>query len=118
MKSFALPKSRLLRKPWQYQDVYRRGRRLSGRNFSLIYVPGAEEGSRLGISIHGVKKATRRNRIKRIIRECFRLHGREWLPVVDVVITVRQGFSVDSSSEFCQAANTLVKILYQAAPGY
>jgi len=46
------------------------------------------------------------------------LHGREWLPVVDVVITVRQGFSVDSSSEFCQAANTLVKILYQAAPGY
>lgn len=108
MESFLLPKKKLLTKSWQYRDVYRCGRRLHGRNFGLVYVPGEEGESRLGISIHGVKKATRRNRIKRIVRESFRLQGYRLIPAVDVVVTVRQGFSLDSPGEFLQAVKELV----------
>lgn len=65
----------------------------------MIYVSNDAEQSRLGISVHGVKRAVRRNRIKRIIREFFR-HNREFMsPPADVVFAVREGFEPDSFQE-------------------
>ena len=43
--------------------------------------------------------AVRRNRIKRLIREVFRLHRDLFPAAADVVLTVRPGFAIDSLLE-------------------
>lgn len=99
MKPLALPKTLLLRKPWEYRKVYEGGQRRRGANLTLIQLANGGPENRLGISIHGVKSAVRRNRIKRIIREFFRLNRRFLQPAADVVFAVRQGFHPDSPAE-------------------
>jgi len=109
MKLRPLPKTYLLTKPWEYQNVYKAGKRLRGDQFSLIYVVNGKKENRLGISVHGVKRAVRRNRIKRIIREFYRLN-RDFLGSgVDIVFAVRGGFALDSLHEVEQAVFNLVK---------
>lgn len=108
MKALALPKTMLLVKPRQYKMVYDQGDRLRGNNFSLIHVPNNTAGNRLGISIHGVRQAVQRNRIKRIIREFFR-HNQEFLtPFSDVVFAVRPGFALASPREIEVAVRALL----------
>lgn len=85
-----LPKKCLLRKTPEYQNVYRLGKRLRGNRFNLIVLPNNLGYNRLGISIHGEKKAVRRNRLKRIIRETFRLKRHLIVPSRDIVVAVRK----------------------------
>ncbi len=108
MKIQALPKAMLLVTPWQYRLVYDQGKRVRGQNFTLIHVPNSIAGNRLGISIHGVRQAVRRNRIKRIIREFFR-HNRDFIePFSDVVFAVRPGFVPNSPQEVAAAVGALL----------
>lgn len=108
MKAQALAKTMLLVKPWQYKLVYEQGKRVRGQNFSLIHMPNGTAGNRLGISIHGVRQAVQRNRIKRIIREFFR-HHRDFIePCSDVVFAVRPGFIPDSPQEVEAAVQALL----------
>jgi len=100
MKRFGLPKTCLLRKTGEFNQVYRRGQRLRGNGFALIYLAGDQPESRLGISVHRkVGNAVRRNRIKRIVRETFRLHREIFPQSSDIVFTVRPEFSLDGMHE-------------------
>jgi ribonuclease P protein component len=108
MSDQELPKALLLVKPWQYKLVYDQGKRVRGQNFTLIHVPNRTAGNRLGISVHGVKQAVQRNRIKRIIREFFR-HNKAFIePCSDVVFAVRPGFLPDSPREVEAAVGALL----------
>ncbi len=116
MKPFALPKSDLLTKPWEYEAVYRRGNRLRGKQFSLICLSVAGPANRLGISIHGIKGAVKRNRIKRIIREFYRLNRAVLPAATDMVLTVRNGFRPDSPDEVKKAVFALLKTAGSPSP--
>ncbi len=118
MNPLSLPKIFLLRKKSEYDNVYLRGKRVHGENFSLILLPNNLEHNRLGISIHGqLKGAVKRNRIKRIIREFFRLDRRFLqekssrsceLPSMDIIITVRKGFNLEKVVDVTAAINSLL----------
>ena len=99
MKPLSLPKSCLLRKPWEYQRVYDSGKRIRGNNITIIFTPNDVGENRLGISIHGIKKAVRRNRIKRITREFFRLNRTFIEPASDIIFAIRDGFTPNSPAE-------------------
>ena len=99
MKSLSLPKSCLLRKPSEYGEVYKSGRRIRSDRLTIIHTPNDTGENRLGISIHGIKKAVRRNRIKRIIREFFRLNRTFIEPASDIIFAVRDGFTPNSPAE-------------------
>jgi len=72
--------------------------------FSLIYLAGGQPWSRLGISVpRKVGNAVRRNRIKRIVRETFRLHREIFPQSSDIVVTVRPEFSFKGLHELCLA---------------
>jgi len=99
MKPLSLPKSCLLRKPWEYRKVYKSGLRIRSDRLTIIHTPNGTGENRLGISIHGIKKAVRRNRIKRIIREFFRLNRTFIEPASDIIFAVRDGFTPNSPNE-------------------
>ncbi|XOF33795.1 MAG: ribonuclease P protein component [Candidatus Electrothrix sp. YB6] len=94
MKRFGLPDSCCLRKTAEFNRVYRRGIRLYGNGFLLVYLHGDQLASRLGVSVpRRVGTAVRRNRIKRLVREVFRLHREIFPRSSDIVFAVRPGFS-------------------------
>lgn len=82
-----------LRDPADFRRAFERRR--SASDESLI-VYGAENGrdhARLGISVgkKRVRKATARNRVKRLIREAFRLNKEAMPAGVDLVVVPRGG---------------------------
>ena len=80
---------RLVNKP-QFDVVYQRGRKRSDPFFLMLNQSNDMGFPRLGLSVsaRSVGNAVNRNRIKRIIRDSFRLNCTE-LPAVDVVINTR-----------------------------
>lgn len=134
---FSLPKSNLIRKPGEYNRVYKHGNRHRGSHFTLITAPNDSTKNRLGISIHGINGAVKRNRIKRIIREFFRLNqdvfkkrvflsstansdtdtgndpdagcaGAESSIGIDMVFAIRKGFSIDSPHDVKIAVKSIL----------
>ncbi len=102
MRQLALPRRRLITKKWQYEHVYRYGSRLRANGFNFIFTLNELGRHRLGISISGVKSAVKRNRLKRLIREYFRLNPafpatvarqNEGEAGVDLVITANKRFN-------------------------
>jgi ribonuclease P protein component len=88
--SLGLPRSARLRRRQDFRRVYGRGRRIRGKLLIVVALRRREAGHRLGLSVskdHG--RAVRRNKIKRILREAFRL-TRPCLPGQYDVILIPQ----------------------------
>jgi len=97
LKQHGLPKQSLIRKGWEFDKVYSQGKRLHGKGFTLVCRTNSEGRSRIGISVHGkIRGAVKRNRIKRIIRESFRLDRELYPPCADIVFAVRPDFSLSA----------------------
>ncbi len=73
--NFGLPKENRLRKPREFQSVYKKGKRIEGRFMTVFIVPSETSFQRLGItaSKKAIGNAVQRNRAKRLLREAFRL---------------------------------------------
>lgn len=88
----------------EFQRVYETGKRRHGEGFSLIFAPNGLDFRRLGLSVRRkVGTAVRRNRVKRLFRECFRLHRERFPEACDIVVTVRPDFTCDSLSAVTDA---------------
>ena len=90
MAALRLPRTARLLRPADFAALRGCSQRLSTRNFVAEYRPTPEGGARLGMAVSRrvSKRAVVRNRIRRTIRESFRLH-RASLPGVDVLLIAR-----------------------------
>ena len=70
-----------------FEHVFRDGRRSSDRCFTVLFCHNNLEHARLGLAIskRRIRRATARNRLKRLVRESFRRAAPE-LPAVDIVV--------------------------------
>ncbi|MDD5305339.1 MAG: ribonuclease P protein component [Elusimicrobia bacterium] len=77
----------------EFRTVFQSGRKTVGRSLILWHrVDAAEREPRLGLSVSAkVGNAVRRNRLKRLLRETFRLRRSELHPGVEMVAYPRSG---------------------------
>ncbi|WP_205597736.1 ribonuclease P protein component [Paraferrimonas sp. SM1919] len=90
--SYTFPRELRLLTPKNFQNVFSNPVRASTPELTLLAVPNKLEHPRLGLTISkkNVKLACKRNRLKRIIRESYRLHQHQ-LPAVDIVAIGKKG---------------------------
>ena len=103
-----------------YTRIRRSGRRLASRNFAVTIAvregDSAEDGSkadpgptRLGMAVsRRVGNAVERNRIKRAIREWFRVSRDRLADSVDIVVIARPGAARREPVEIAQELNQLL----------
>lgn len=84
-----------------YKNVFDNNKwKVSNKESLCLSIKNDQEAPRLGLVIakKNVKLAVHRNRIKRIIRDSFRLHQHE-LPHVDIVVLARRGLGEKTNAE-------------------
>jgi ribonuclease P protein component len=89
-RRYTLPAQRRIRRKPDFVAVQTRGRRFGNALFGVTLRANEADGPRLGLAV-SVKVAgsgVERNRIRRTIRESFRLHQHE-LPAADLVVSAR-----------------------------
>ncbi len=94
--NFRLPKRERLRKPSEFRRVYESGKRFEGRFMTVFILPSKTEFQRFGVtaSKKAIGNAVARNRVKRLLRETFRLNKREFVEFetnFDWVLNARRG---------------------------
>lgn len=105
--SYTFDKSKRLLNAHDYKAVFDKAQwKISSKEFLCLAIPNSFDSPRLGLVIakKNVKLAVQRNRIKRVIRDNFRLHLND-IPNADLVILARRGLSELSNQELHHLLN-------------
>jgi ribonuclease P protein component len=86
-----LPAQLRLRRKSDFDAAHARGRRMGNALFGATVRSNEAGQPRLGmaVSVRAAGNSVERNRIRRIIRESFRLHQHE-IPALDIVVSARE----------------------------
>jgi len=103
-----LKSNRLLTKQ-DYQDVFKKGKRIYSRTFCLFYRENLDDVARLGVVVGKKKiaKAVNRNVVKRQVREFFRLRKSDISNIDVVVLVTRKMTKGQPSHQLRQELNAL-----------
>lgn len=103
---YRFPRELRLLTPTHFTFVFENAIPVSNSHFTILSRNNNLPNSRLGITVakKRVKKAVARNRIKRAIRETFRLEVNN-LPNVDIVVIAKSGCDSLSNEQLMQTLN-------------
>jgi ribonuclease P protein component len=98
----AFPKETRLRKRAEYLKVQQEGQRVESRAFIGLFLAGARQEARLGITTtKRLGHAVQRNRARRLVREAFRQSRLDLPAGVDlIVIPKRRALELDTALLF------------------
>ena len=98
--SFGFTKKERITQPQEFRRVMKIGRRISSRNYILFVRKSENPFHRLGIVVKKeIGPATFRNRMKRYIREFFRLHKYQIKGSYDIILMAKKGCSINRYRE-------------------
>ncbi len=91
MVSFRFPAVERLKDCREFRRIYQQGRTFTGEWMKIIVAPSSQLHRRVGVVCGKEisRKSVTRNRIKRRLRECFRLQKQLLKPGMDLVIIAR-----------------------------
>lgn len=103
LKDQSYPKSKRLCKSAEFQAVFTQAQRVSGLGFVFFIKRNPQLTARLGIAVSKriFRKANQRNRIKRLLRNYFRLHC-QGLAAIDLVISAKPSILEMTNAEINQ----------------
>jgi ribonuclease P protein component len=107
-----LPRSSRILRAVDFRLVYDKGFRVSSPLFAAFCLarPAPSDGPRLGLTVpKAVGKAVDRNRIKRRLREAFRLHQSGINPKWDIVLNPRRPVLKASFEEIERALRRVIE---------
>lgn len=92
MNSYTFTRELRLLTPAQFKTVFSNPIKASSAEITLLATANSEQHPRIGLTVakKHVKLAVERNRVKRVIRDSFRLNQHN-LPAIDIVVLVRGG---------------------------
>ncbi len=115
LERLRLPPERRIRRKSEFEAAYAQGRRLGNGFFAVTVYSRAQAGKEdrgprigLAVAVRTAGGSVERNRIRRVIRESFRLHQHE-LPPVDLVVSARTRARGASGTELHAALAALWK---------
>lgn len=101
-----------IRKNREFRNVYKKGKSISNRYLVLYVKKNGKDLSRLGISVSKkVGKAVIRNRVKRRIRESYKLYSSEVAKGYDLIFIARVS---SNNQDFKVINNSVVSLLKKA----
>ena len=109
--SATFPRSRRIRSSQEFERIYAQRQRAGDDHLLVFAAANGLEHTRLGLSVskkHG--NAVCRARLKRLLREAFRLSQHELPPGLDLILIPRQGTSA-GLEDFCGSLVRLVRRL-------
>ena len=109
MKAFSFRKGERLLRRAEFQQLSRSGNRIESDHFVIRYTPNDLGTLRLGVTVSKrVGCAVIRNRVKRLVREHFRLHKAMFSNYYDVNVIAKDGISNLPSREIREALAAIV----------
>jgi ribonuclease P protein component len=99
--AYGFPRGHRLLRPAEFQRIFKGAEwRIAGTAFTLLAVANNLNHPRLGVALakRQVRHAVQRNRIRRQLRESFRLHQHQ-IGGVDIVVLGRAGIDALSTPE-------------------
>ena len=114
MYSHGLPRSRRLHLKNDFKNIIQSGRRIAGLGLVLWWKPApmGHEDKRMGLVVsRRLGNAVQRNRIKRLLREAFRLNRERLQGGVDYIFSPRDSESLASADA---AENAVLSLCRQA----
>ncbi|AUD58472.1 ribonuclease P protein component [Shewanella sp. NKUCC05_KAH] len=110
MTSYTFSRELRLLTPAQFKSVFSNPIKASSAEITLLAIPNTEQHPRMGLTVakRYVKRANQRNRIKRVIRDSFRLNQHD-IPHLDIVVLVRNGVMEMENAEI----NKLIEKLWR-----
>jgi ribonuclease P protein component len=97
-----------MRRPGEFKRAYATGKRYGNEYFTANAQANGLTWARLGMSIaaRNLRRAVDRNRVRRLIRESFRVHQQD-LPPFDIVIGARVATKAADASALRAALDKL-----------
>jgi len=91
-RKFTFSRSERLRRTADFDRVYSEGKRIAGSSLVLFFCRSLPDQTRLGLSVSKkIGNAVVRNRVKRLLREAFRLNKQELKKGYDILLVARRG---------------------------
>ena len=111
--ALSFPRSSRILRSAEFRTVYDQGTRFSTPLFAVFCLAHSGDGrdsARLGLTVpRAVGKSVVRNRIKRRLREAFRLHRAEIAPRWDIVLNPRRAAFTASSEDIERAFRKVIE---------
>ncbi len=104
-----------LKKNYEFQRVFKKGSWFGGDFLSIYVAENHKNSNYIGIAVSKKisKSSVKRNRIRRIIREVYRIHEKEFLIGLDLVMVFKSNRSFEDAS-FQAIEKDMMKIFTKA----
>ncbi|MBI5328848.1 MAG: ribonuclease P protein component [Deltaproteobacteria bacterium] len=100
MGQYSFTKKERLLKSKDFTSAQKQGKRVASKSFTIFLKTNSLGIRRLGLAVSKkVGGAVKRNRIKRFLREFFRLNKEIFPPSTDIFISVKHGFNLSAYRE-------------------
>lgn len=107
----SFPKREHILKTKDFMVVFKKGSSIKNGPFTIYYIRNGLGHSRLGISISArfIKQASKRNRIKRLIREMYRKNRKNMKIGTDIVLSIKRELPQNNTTLYINSL--LLKLL-------